>query len=142
MDFKPVGLRGDQSDFGGWYGNLTVAQRLTQYWSHSLTLGHEAVLGLAVNFAEYDFARYTATWRMNPTWTWGFNAFVENADESGGPLLSAEKAFRWGGGVALAWQIANRTTLALSYQYVNKDSNLPVRSYYQNSTSISLTYQF
>jgi hypothetical protein len=142
MNFERSGSNGDSSDYSGWYGNLTLAQRLSQYWSHSLTLGHEAVLGLSVNFAEYDFARYTATWRMNPTWTWGFNAFVEDANESGGSGLSAEHAFRWGAGVALAWQIANRTTLGLRYQYVNKDSDLALRSYYQNSTTISLTYEF
>jgi Outer membrane protein beta-barrel domain len=142
MNFERNGSNGDRSNHGGWYGNLTVAQRVTQYLSHSLTLGHEAVLGLSVNFAEYDFARYAATWRMNPTWTWGFDAFVEDANESGGPALSAEHAFRWGAGVSLAWQIANRTTLGLRYQYVDKESDLALRSYYQNSTTISLTYHF
>jgi hypothetical protein len=142
MSFDRTGTRGDLSSYGSWYGNVALAQRLSQYWSHTLSFGHEAVIGLSVNFAEYDYARYAATWRMNPTWTWGFNAFVENAQESGGPALSAEKAFRWGGGVVLAWQIAHRTTLGLRYQYVNKDSNLALRSYYQNSTSISLNYQF
>ena len=47
-----------------------------------------------VVFADYVFARYAANWRMNDKMTWGFDAFVEDAKESGGAALSAEHTFR------------------------------------------------
>ena len=142
MSFDGNGTSRDRSDFGGWYANLVAAQRLTQYWSHSLTVGREARLGLSVNFADYTFARYNATWRMNAMMTWNLDAFVEDARESGGAAVSAEHAFRWGGGASLAWKIANRTTLGLGWHYVKKDSDLSPRSYYQNVATLSLGCQF
>ena len=95
-----------------------------------------------MNYADYVFARYAATWRMNAAMTWTINAFVEDAKESGGANLNAEHAFRWGGGVGLAWKIADGMTLGLHYTYADKDSDLPLRSYYQNTATISLNYQF
>ena len=142
MSFDGNGTSRDRNNFGSWYANLSAAQRLTQYWSHTLTVGREARLGLSVNFADYVFARYSATWRMNAVLTWGFDAFVEDAKESGGPALFAEHAFRWGGGAALAWKIAEHMTLGFRYNYVNKDSDLALRSYYQSAATISLNYQF
>ncbi len=142
ISFEGNGTSLDRSNFGSWYANLSAAQRLTQYVSHTLTVGREARLGLSVNFADYVFARYAATWRMNAVMTWNFDAFVEDAKESGGAAVSAEHAFRWGGGAGLAWKIAERMTLGLRYQYVDKDSDLALRSYYQNSGTLSLNYRF
>jgi hypothetical protein len=142
MHFDGNGTTADRSNFESWYANLVAAQRINQYWSHSLTVGREARLGLSVNYADYVFARYAATWRMNALLTWSFDAFVEDAKESGGANLDAEHAFRWGGGVGLAWKIATQMTLGLRYTYVNKDSDLALRSYYQNSATLSLNYQF
>ncbi|MEO6788117.1 MAG: hypothetical protein ABI318_18485 [Chthoniobacteraceae bacterium] len=142
MSFDANGTSGDRNNFGSWYANISAAQRLSQYLSHSLTAGREARLGLTVNFADYVFARYAATWRMNAVLTWSFDAFVEDAQESGGAALSAENAFRWGAGASLAWKVGARTSLGFRYQYVNKDSNLALRSYYQDSVTVSMNHQF
>ena len=142
MRFDAGGTNGDRNSFGSWYANLSMAQRLSQYWSHSLTVGREARLGLSVNYADYFFARYAASWRMNALMTWNLSAFAEDARESGGSALFAEHAFRWGGGASVACRVAVRTDLTLGYQFVNKDSDLALRSYYQNSVMLGLTYQF
>ncbi len=142
LQFNGNGTTGDRSNFGSWYANVAAAQRINQYWSHTISAGREGRLGLSVNYADYVFARYAATWRMNAAMTWSFDAFVEDAKESGGANLNAERAFRWGGGVGLAWKIANRMTLGLHYTYVDKDSDLALRSYFQNTATISLNYQF
>ena len=142
MSFDRNGTNLDGSNFGSWYANVAAAQRLSPYLSHTLTLGREARLGLSVNFADYTYARYAAMWRMNAVMTWSFDAFAEDAKESGGVNLGAERAFRWGTGVSLAWKIADRMTLGLRYGFVDKDSDLALRSYYQNSATISLNYRF
>jgi Outer membrane protein beta-barrel domain len=142
MGFDGNGTNRDASNFGSWYANIALAQRLTQYLSHTLSAGREARLGLSVNFADYVFARYAASWRMNDTWTWGLDGFVEDAKESGGAALSAEHAFRWGGGASLRVAISSRTALTFRYTYVDKDSDLALRSYQQNSGTISLNHQF
>ena len=142
MSFDGGGTNRDRSNFGSWYANLSAAQRITQYLSHTLTVGREARLGLEVNFTDYVFARYSAGWRMNDLMTWNFDAFVEDARDSSTVTLNAEHAFRWGGGASLSFRISSRTSLGLRYGYVNKDSNLPLRSYVQNSGTLSLSYQF
>ena len=142
MSFDANGSNRDRSDFGGWYANISAAQRLSQYLSHTLTAGREARLGLSVNYADYVYARYAAIWRMNAVLTWTFDAFVEDAKESGGAVVSAEHAFRWGAGASLAWSLGPRTTLGLRYQYVNKYSDLALRSYYQDAFTVSMSHQF
>jgi len=142
MAFDGNGENGDHSEYSGWYANLSVAQRLNQYWSHSLSVGHEGRLGLEVNYSEYTFARYVADWRMNTKLNFGFEGFVENADESGGKAQDSENAFRWGAGASLSWKLGAKTSLAFHYRYVNKDSDLALRSYYQNVGILSLRYDF
>jgi len=142
MNFDHKGASGDTSDFSGWYGNVTVAQRLNQYWSHSLSAGHEARLGLEVNFSEYTYARYLAQWQINPRLSASIEGFVESANESGTSVQNSEDAFRWGGGVSLAWRLGNKVSVDLGYHYVKKNSDLVLRDYYQNIGTLALKYQF
>lgn len=142
MNFDGNGTSGDSTNFGGWYGNVTMAQRLNQYWSHSVSAGHEARLGLEVNFFEYDYVRYLAQWRINPRLSATVEGFAENANESGTVAQSSENSFRWGGGASLEWRLGNKLSLNLGYHYVKKDSDLPLRSYYQNSGTLVVKYDF
>jgi len=143
MNFDQGALSGDTTNFGGWFGSATVAQRLNQFWSHSLSAGHEARLGLEVNFSEYSYARYLAQWQINPRLTASIDGFVENANESGSiAAQNSENSFRWGGGVTLAWRLGNKLTVDLGYNYVNKNSDLPLRDYYQNVGTFAVKYDF
>ena len=142
MHFDGNGTSGDLTNLGGWYGSLSAAQRLNQYWSHSLTLGREARLGLDVNFTEYTYARYQASWRVNTRMNAGFEAFYENADQSGTALQDSENSHRLGGGFSLSWKLGNKLALSLRYQYVKKVSDLDLRSYYQNVGTLTLHYDF
>jgi hypothetical protein len=140
--FQDNGTSGDVSNYYGWYASLTAAQRLNQYWSHSLSVGHEARLGLEVDFYEYYYARYLAQWQINPRMTVGIEAFVEDADESGTAAQNSEESWRWGGSATLSWRLGSKVTANLRYEYVKKDSDLVLRSYYQNVGTLSLKYDF
>jgi opacity protein-like surface antigen len=142
MIFDGSGTNGDTTNYTGWYGSVTVAQRLNRYWSHSLSAGHEARLGLEVNFFEYDYARYLAQWQINPRLSASIEGFVENANESGTTLQNSENSFRWGGGASLAWRLGNKLSVDLGYHYVNKNSDLPLRDYYQNVGTLVVKYSF
>lgn len=142
MRFDDNGTSGDDTNLGGWYGSIAVAQRLNQYWSHTLSLGREARLGLDVNFTEFMYARYHANWRVNSRLNAGFEAFYEDADESGTALQDSEHSHRWGGGLSLTWKLGSKLGLSLRYQYVKKDSDLVLRSYYQNVGTLTLNYDF
>lgn len=141
MKFDNNGTSGDTSNLEGWYATLTIAQRLNQYWSHSLTAGREARIGLDVNYTEDIFARYQASWRINSRLSAGFEAFWEDANDSGNDAF-AERAHRWGGGFSLTWTLGSKLSLMFKYDYVKKDSDLLLRSYYQNVGLLTLNYQF
>jgi len=142
MSFDGDGTSGDSTDYNGWYATAAIAQRLNQYWSHSLSIGHEARLGLSVNFAEYTFARYIADWRLNARTNAGFEAFIEDANESGDGELLSEHAFRWGAGLSLSRRLGNSVSVSLRYRFVDKDSDLPLRSYYQNIGLLNVVWDF
>jgi len=142
MSFDGDGTSGDSTDYNGWYANIALAQRLNSHWSHSVSVGHEARLGLSVNFAEYTFARYVADWRLNTRTNVTIEGFVEDANESGDGELLSEHAFRWGAGVGLSRRIGQNITLSLRYRYVNKDSDLDLRSYYQNIGTLNVMWDF
>lgn len=142
MDFDDNGTSGDVDNSNGWYATAALAQRLNQYWSHSISVGHETRLGLAVNFAEYTFARYVAAWRVNTRTTASIDGFVEKADESGTEVQGSEDAFRWGAGVGITRRLGENVTLGLRYRFVDKDSDLPLRSYYQNIGVLSIGWDF
>ena len=142
MSFGQNGQNGDTSDYASWFGNVTVAQRLNRYWSHSLSAGHEARLGLEVNFYEYDYLRYLAQWQVNHRLTASFDGFVEDANESGTVAQDSETSLRWGAGVSLSWHLGNKLSVDMGYHYVNKNSDLPLRSYYQNVGTLGLHYSF
>jgi len=142
MQFDSGGESGDTSDNNGWYANVAIAQRMNQYWSHSISAGRESRLGLTVNYAEYVYARYVADWRLNTRMNVGAEAFLENINESGGAEQFSEEAFRWGLGASLTWKLGRQVTMSARYRYVNKDSDLALRSYYQNVGLLTLNYDF
>ncbi len=141
MNFDGNGTNGDTTNFSGFYTNLSISQRLSQYVSHSFNFGHEARLGLTVNFVEYTYARYIADWRMNSRMNVGFEAFCEDANESADELHS-EHSFRWGASGSLSYKLGPKTTAAFRYHYVNKNSDLDLRDYYQNIVNLSVSHDF
>ncbi len=142
MSFDNNGTSGDTQDASGFFGNITIAQRLNQYWTHSLTAGREFQLGLTTNYTEYTFARYAATWLMNSRVSVTFDTFVEDADDSGTAAQSSEHSFRVGAGAAVSYKLNSKLGMNLAYHYVNKQSDLILRSYYQDSVVLSLSYSF
>ncbi len=141
MAFESGGTNADRTDYSGAYANLTLSHQVNQYISHSLNFGHEARLGLSVNFAEYTYARYILAWRLNSRLNLGFEAFVEDAQESG-DLLNSEHSSRWGASASLSYKLGPKTSLALRYHYVNKNSDIELRDYYQNVLNLSVNHDF
>jgi hypothetical protein len=140
MSFDSGGSNGDLSDTNGFYADLSLAHRLNSHVTESLSVGHEARLGLESNSVEYNYARYVATWQMNQKIGFSLNAFFEDANESDSTI--SERAKRFGAGLATSYRINRKLTLGLRYGYTKKNSDLALRSYYQNVGAVCLTYDF
>ena len=70
------------------------------------------------------------------------DAFIEDSDESGGAAQNAERSWRWGANVSLSYRLGRKVSAILSYGYVRKDSDLSLRSYYQNEGTASIKCEF
>ena len=54
----------------------------------------------------------------------------------------AEHIHRYGGALSIGYQLTQHVTLGLRYQYIQKDSDQPLRDYRQNRVSLDGTYSF
>ncbi len=130
----------DNSTLNSYYWNLTLNNRINAYVSQSLSAGHENDLGLTSNYLELDFVRYNVTWRALSNLTLGADAFFENGNESGG--LFNENLQRYGGDVTLGYQINLQLSTTLHYAFIQKDSDVDFRGYYQNRVGVDVFYRF
>ena len=88
-----------------------------------------------------NYVRYTATWNIIRGFLLSTEGFYESGDEDAGSPF-AEQIQRYGGAATLAYQLTPHVTLGLRYQYIQKQSDLPLRDYKQNSISLDGTYSF
>ena len=98
-------------------------------------------LGINSNFITLNYVRHTATWNIINNVLLATEAFYETGDDSGDGVIS-ENIQRYGGAVTFGYQLTPHVTLGLRYQYIQKQSDLPVRDYKQNSVSLDGTYSF
>ena len=141
MSFDSGGGNGDTSDSSSYYCDVTLAHRMNAYWTESLSVGHETRLGLTTNSVEYTYLRYSANWQVTRKLALAMTGFFEDANESSSGLDS-ERAKRFGVGLSSSYQINRKLSVGVRYGYTRKNSNLDLRSYYQNAAAVCLTYDF
>ncbi|PYJ07161.1 MAG: hypothetical protein DMF06_16445, partial [Verrucomicrobia bacterium] len=155
MDFANDGTINDSSDLEDYYANFLLSHRVNSVLSHTLGAGHESQLGVNSNYITLNYVRHTAHWNVLYHTLLSTELFYEDAEESGGgsvlltpggiPLFTpftAEHIHRYGGALALGYQLTQHVTLGFRYQYIQKDSDQPLRDYRQNRVSLDGTYSF
>ncbi|HEV2840263.1 MAG TPA: hypothetical protein VGW39_02970 [Chthoniobacterales bacterium] len=156
IDFDNNGLVNDFHDLDDYYANAMLSHRVNSVLTHSLAAGHETQLGINSNYVQLNYVRHTANWNILYHTLLSTELFYEDAEDSGGlgqpivpgpglPLLNpfaAEDMTRYGGAITLGYQLTQHVTLGFRYQYIQKDSNLPLRDYSQNRVSLDGTYSF
>ncbi len=130
----------DQDDINDFYANILISHRLNEAITHSLSAGHESLLGVNSNFIELNYIRHTANWNIIRNTLLSTELFFEDADESGGVIN--EDSNRYGGAITLGYQLTRNVTVGARYQYTEKDSNRDFRDYQQNRVSLDATYSF
>jgi len=155
IDFDNNGVINDNNDVNDYYANLLLSHRVNSQLTHSLSLGHENQLGVNSNYITLNYIRHTANWNILYHTLLSTELFYEDAEESGvnsliiiGPGIplfnpfGAEHIHRYGGALTLGYQLTPHVTLGFRYQYIQKDSDLPLRDYTQNRVSVDGTYSF
>jgi hypothetical protein len=129
--------QGQQSDY---YANILITHRLNSKIKQTLSAGHESQLGVNSNYLVLNYIRHTVHWNIIRNTLLSTEFFYEDADDSGGFI--DEHLDRFGGAVALGYQLTQHVTLGLRYQYTKKDSDVALRDYKQNRVSLDGTYSF
>ncbi len=140
LNFATGGANGDTDDHDDYYANVSISNRLNQFISHSLQLGHEATLGLNTNFLLSDFIRYSADFDIIQNTTLSLQLGYSQNDESGGIFEDDHNLYYLS--VGARYRLGERTHLAGSYTYNQRDSDREGFGYDQNIFRISLQYNY
>lgn len=130
----------DRGELDDYYVNLLISHRINSSITHRLSAGHESQLGVNSNYITLNYVRHTATWNIINRTLLSTELFYEDAEDSGG--FVDESLERFGGALAVGYQLTQHVTLGARYQYTQKDSNVEFRDYKQNRVSIDGTYSF
>ena len=130
----------DSGKLSDYYANILISHRINPAIVQSLSAGHESQLGVNSNYIALNYIRHTVSWNIIRNTLLSTEFFYEDADDSGGFIR--EHLHRFGGAIAVGYQLTPHITLGLRYQYTQKDSNVPLRDYTQNRVSLDGTYSF
>jgi len=139
-NFSTGGSNGDTSNLSSYAMYLTLNHRFNRYISQSLSVIRGNDLGTYSNYVESWRVQHNANWAIINNVSVGTELFVEFADDSGG--FSSDSYSRYGGGVSLGYRVTPHLTSTLGYNYIEKESRYLERSYYQNSVTLDLRYNF
>jgi hypothetical protein len=130
----------DNERFNDYYVNLLISHRINSAITQRLSAGREAQLGVNSNYIQLNYVRHTATWNIINRTLLSTEVFFEDAEDSGGFI--DEHLQRYGGALSLGYQLTRHVTLGARYQYIQKQSDVPLRDYKQNRVSLDGTYSF
>lgn len=139
-DYSRGGLNGDKTDIDSFYASGGINQRVNDVVTQSLTAGREYIPGITSNFTDRIYANYSPSWQATDFLTLSGNLWWENLSDSN--AIVRETANRYGVGLNLSYNVAEHQNLTLGYQFVLKDADPSLFSYYQNLLTLSYRYQF
>ena len=140
INFDTGGGVDDSSDASNPYAYILLSHRINAAITQTISAGHESELGVNSNFIVLNYVRHTATWNIINHLLLATELFYETGDDSGG--IFSEDIQRYGGAATFGYQLTPHATLGLRYQYIQKQSDQPLRDYKQNSVSLDGTYSF
>jgi hypothetical protein len=139
--FNTGGLNNDTSGLSTVYARLQLTHRVNRYITETFDIGRDAMLGYTTNTTELTYVRYGASWRVNSKVTLALEAFYEHGLDSPSDFES-ERVNRYGVGANLDYRLGRHFTTSLGYWFIDRTSDLPDRSYYQNRVLWAITYDF
>ena len=141
QEFKTGGLINDSSNFNSYIFEMSVRHELNRFYSHNVSFNRYAMGGIGSNFTEIQGIDYGFTWVLIKDTTLNGNAYFQTVKNSGsGP--DAESADRYGFSVKAVYELFRSWDLGAGYDFLLKDSSIPVNDYLQNRVYFDLTYNF
>ncbi len=127
-------------DNDSYYFSLAISNQLSRYYLHSLTIAKENQLGITSQSVDLWTIRYDASWRVNSLITLQGRLLFDDGQESG--ARNPESFRRYGASLSTGFQLSRKLTMSIGYDFIWKDSNLPLESYTRNMVFLELHYSF
>lgn len=107
------------------YARLSLGGPLGERFSHQLSLGREAALGLLSNYVETNYANYGVQAKLWKGAAVNLSGFYEDLQDSGGRFAQDTEVF---GGSLLLQQKWRYLTLTAGYAYTNFDTEAQLQT--------------
>jgi hypothetical protein len=130
----------DNEDVASYYGSGAINHRINSAFSEALTFGREFIPGLTSNFTQRTYARYSDAWQATKTINLNAAVWWENLEDSDSAFR--EDSNRYGTDWTLQETLSPHASFSLDYQFILKDANPSILSYYQNVGTFNFQYSF
>jgi hypothetical protein len=148
------------STFSSYYYGLDASHRLTDFFSHQVSIARNTTLGInqGSSYIEETSASYSGSLSVTPRISLGagFTYAMGNqplaAVVYGGYNLQGKPKYSqgtltenfdtYGAGPTLTWRATDKLSSSFSYSWLKRTSNLGGRAYVQNGVSLNLSYNF
>jgi hypothetical protein len=129
------------SDYDSYYGYARISQE-TRFFTHSLEAGRELQLGDNANNMRTDYVRYSITSSVIAHVDLGADFGVNVGEESGGSSGFDETFTYYEAGVHAGWQFLKHWRAEAGYNFLVKDSDLPLRDFQRNEVTTDVVWNF
>jgi hypothetical protein len=144
-----VGTGSGSDEDPSFYGSLRITNRLTHFYTHSLSIGRDTGLGqVASNSVETDSVRYTGRWNLTDRTSLTGNVFFENSTQGGGSNGGGgsgsldEKYKLYGGGLTFDVAVRPTVSASLGWQHTVRDSDQEGFDYKRDVVFFSVAWSF
>ena len=139
MDAARFDAPAEDSEFEEYYAYARISQE-TRLFTHALSAGREHLLGYNADNLEITQVRYSISSPVFRHVDLGADLSVNFAEEFGGAFR--EKFTYYGADVRIGWQFHKYWRTSLGYEFLLKDSDLPLRDYYRNRVTWELAFGY
>jgi hypothetical protein len=138
--FDDTGVLPSPGDVSSYYFSGVIEHLLNQYFSHSLSFQRSSDAGLNANLVEIWTIRYTASANVIRNLRLNLGLFYDTGQEKGS--FTPEQFNRFGFDIGTGYQITEKLTATLGYNYIIRGSDQPGRDFQQNNATLSFFYRF
>lgn len=137
--FNHTGTITNVSDFNGFYAALSATHRLNSWFSHTISAGHQLQLGITSELSETYYLRYAGTWNVIRDGAVSLGMEYDHGITSGGIEETYNFYYPTAG---VSYKLTEKVTGHITYNLLDKRSDVSVYSYVQNRLVIDFTYDF
>lgn len=160
MNFGSSGQISDRSEFSGLTWQGSASQVLSDSLTHSLTFSSGVDSGLGSNFTESTRVGYNVLWRFLPqmslSGSFEYNRIVQSSAVDGFAIVTVntgtfivpvsfianDEASLYMATLGTGYQLTERTSTSLFYNFQRRSSRFADRSFSVNSVTLAFNFQF